>query len=351
MHHHHEGDFRGQVAVVTGASAGVGRATAERLGRLGAKVALIGRDAEALEAAAREIDALGTETLALPLDVADAEAVFAAAERIERELGPIDVWVNNAMVTVFSPVSELTPEEVRRVTEVTYLGAVHGTMAALRHMRVRDRGVIVQVGSSLSYRGIPLQAAYCGAKHAMRGFTDSLRGELLHERSGVALSMVQLPAVNTPQFDWARTHRRHQPRPVAPVYAPEAAARAVVAAAANPAREYWVGGRTLLMIMANMVAPSLFDQILARQAIGGQDRDAEVAPDRKDNLFEPVHGLHGAEGSFGDEARPDAAVIAAPAGRLGAVAGAGLLVAGLAGLALASLLAPAERHAPPLSRR
>src|SRR5690606_8404563 len=212
-----------------------------------------------------------------PLDVADAEAVFRAAEECEAQLGPIDVWVNNAMATVFSRVEDLTPEEVRRVTEVTYLGYVHGTMAALRHMRGRDRGVIVQVGSALAYRGIPLQAAYCGAKHAIRGFTDSLRTELHHNGSNIKLTAVHLPAVNTPQFDWARTHEPEAPRPVAPVFKAEAAARAIVHAARYPRREYWLGGSTSLVILANTLLPGFLDRYLAANALEGQHRDEPVA--------------------------------------------------------------------------
>ncbi len=336
-------DLRDQVVVVTGASAGVGRAAARLFGRRGAKVALIAREPDGLEEARAEVEATGARAMAFPADVADARAVEAAADRIERELGPIAVWVNNAMVTLFCPVSELEPEEIRRVTEVTYLGTVHGTMAALSRMRTRDRGVIVQVGSALAYRGIPLQSAYCGAKHAVRGFTDSLRTELLHEGSGIELTHVHLPAINTPQFDWARTRRRKEPRPVAPVYDPAAAARAIVGAAESPAREYWVGGRTLLMIMANAVVPQLLDLMLARQAVEGQDRDSAVAPDRPDNLFEPVRGRHRTHGSFGDEAHPHAAILSAPAGRLGSVIAGGLVIAGLTGLVVGSALAAGGR--------
>jgi NAD(P)-dependent dehydrogenase (short-subunit alcohol dehydrogenase family) len=335
-------DLTGRVVVVTGGSAGVGRAAAKLCGRRGAKVSILARDPCGLEDARAEISAIGAQVLALPVDVADADAVFAAADRIAAELGPIDVWVNSAMATVFSPVADLTPAEIRRVTEVTYLGSVHGTMAALRHMRRRDRGVIVQVGSSLAYRGIPLQSAYCGAKHAIRGFVDSLRAELHHEGSHVALTHVHLPAVNTPQFDWARTHRGHKPRPVAPVYATAAAARAIVGAMEAPAREYWVGGNTTLMILANMLVPQVFDRLLAREAVERQDRPEPVAKDRPDNLFEPVPGIHSTDGAFSDETRAHALVVSAPLGRLAAAGIAILAVAGVAGILAAR--APSGRR-------
>ncbi len=328
----------GSVVVVTGASAGVGRATAQAFAKAGAKVALIARETTGLERTKAEVEAFGGQAATFPLDVADAEAVFEAARACEAQLGPIDVWVNNAMATVFSPVEDLTPEEVRRVTEVTYLGYVHGTMAALRMMRRRDRGVIVQVGSALAYRGIPLQAAYCGAKHAIRGFTDSLRTELEHSGSGIRITAVHLPAVNTPQFDWARTHRQKLPRPVAPVYAPETAARAILRAARRPEREYWLGGTTQLTILANMIFPGLMDRYLARGAVEGQDRPEDAPSDRPDNLFEPVGGAHRTEGSFGGEARGQALWLAAPRTRVGAAFGL-CLVAGVAGAVLGAALA------------
>ncbi len=326
-------DLRGAVVAVTGASAGVGRAAAIRFGRCGAAMALMARDPAALEEARSEVERTGARAIAIPLDVADADAVFAAAERIGSKLGPIDIWVNNAMATVFSMVADLDPAELRRVTEVTYLGTAYGTMAALKQMRRRDRGVIVQVGSSLAYRGIPLQGAYCGAKHAVRGFTDSLRAELLHEGSGIALTAVHLPAINTPQFDWARTKRARLPRPVAPVYEPEVAARAIVRAAVAPQRKYWLGGRTLLLIMANMLVPGLLDRVIAAQAVEGQARAEPVPPGRRDNLTAPVPGLHRTSGVFSREAREKAVAIPAPFGRFGAVLAGGLVVAGIAGLA------------------
>ncbi len=289
------------VVVVTGASAGVGRATARLFASCGASVAILARDAKALDETRAEIESIGGRALALPTDVADAKAVFEAAHRVERELGPISVWVNNAMLTVYAPVSETTPDEFRRVTETTYLGFVYGTMAALACMRPRRRGIIVQVGSALAYRGIPLQAAYCGAKHAIRGFTDALRSELMHERSGIDLTMVQLPAVNTPQFDWARNRLPRQPRPVAPVIQPEVAAHAILKAAIGRQREYWLGFSTIKAILANMIAPGMLDRYLARTAYRAEQRRVLADPAKPDNLDTPVTALHRTRGSFGAE--------------------------------------------------
>jgi NAD(P)-dependent dehydrogenase (short-subunit alcohol dehydrogenase family) len=293
--------LQGQVVVITGASAGVGRATAQTLSLLGADLALLARDGGSLDATRLEIEAMGGRARTYPVDVADSAAVLRVTRQVEAELGRIDVWINNAMVTVFGGFQQVTPEEFRRVTEVTYLGAVHGTRAALGAMQARNRGVIVQVGSGLAYRGIPLQTAYCGAKHAVRGFTDALRTELLQQRSGIRLTAVHLPAINTPQFDWARTHRKQAPRPVAPVYSPLAAARAIAHAVRHPAREYWLGGMTPLMILGDAVAPGTVDRILARTAVQGQDSGAPVRADRRDNLSAPVGALARMEGSFGDE--------------------------------------------------
>jgi NAD(P)-dependent dehydrogenase (short-subunit alcohol dehydrogenase family) len=294
-----------QVVVVTGASAGIGRATAVAFAARGAKVALLARGRTGLEAAAEDVRRAGGTPLVLPLDVADAAAVEAAAERVEAELGPIDVWVNDAFTSVFARFEDITAEEFRRVTEVTYLGFVYGTQAALRRMRPRDRGVVVQVGSSLAYRGIPLQSAYCGAKHAVQGFTESLRCELLHESSGVRVTMVQMPAVNTPQFSWVLSRLPKQAQPVPPIYQPEVAARAVVHAADHPnRREYWVGGPTVGTIAANALAPGLLDRYLARTGYSSQQTDQPHDPDQPTNLWEPADGEggrdFGAHGMFDD---------------------------------------------------
>ena len=287
-----------QIVVITGASAGVGRATVRAFARRGADVALIARGVDGLEAARREVEAAGGRALVLPADVADAAALETAAERVERDLGLIDVWVNNAMVSVFSPVRELEAAEVRRVTEVTYLGVVYGTMAALRRMLPRDRGAIVQVGSALAYRGIPLQAAYCGAKHAIQGFTESLHCELLHDGSRVRVAMVQLPAMNTPQFDWVKSRLPREPQPVPPIYEPEIAAEAIVWAASARRREISVGMTTVAAIWIDKVASGLLDRYLARTGYDSQQADEAADPNRQDNLWHPLAGDHGAHGRF-----------------------------------------------------
>jgi NAD(P)-dependent dehydrogenase (short-subunit alcohol dehydrogenase family) len=322
-----------RVVVVTGASAGIGRAAARSFARRGDAVALVARESARLDDTCRELEALGAEALALPLDVADAEAVEDAAERTEVTLGPIDVWVNNAMVSMLAPVERVTPAEFRRVTEVTYLGSVWGTMAALRRMRPRDRGVVVQVGSTLAYRGIPLQAAYCGAKHALQGFHESLRAELLHEGSAVRVTMVQIPAVNTPQFEWMRSRMEKHPRPIAPVYTPEIAADAIVAAASAPHSDILVGWPTLLAL-ATTVAPGLVDRYLASTGYDAQQEDGdELQPERPDNLFEPVALDVRASGRFGGETQKRAIRLPASLARgaLGLTA-----VAAAAGLAAAA---------------
>jgi NAD(P)-dependent dehydrogenase (short-subunit alcohol dehydrogenase family) len=296
--------LRSEVVVITGASAGVGRAVARRFASDGARVALIARGRAGLEAARREVEEAGGRALVVQADVADAAQVEAAAERIERELGPIDVWINSAMVTVFAELADLTPPEFRRVTEVTYLGGVHGTMAALQRMARRDRGTIVQVGSALAYRSIPLQSAYCGAKHALRGFTEAVRSELIHRRSAVHLTMVQLPALNTPQFTWGRNKMERRAQPVPPIFQPEVAARAIHWAAHHRRRELYVAGVTVAAILGDKLAPWLGDRYLGRRGYDAQMYDGR--PDgRGDNLWEPLDGDRdfGAHGEFDDRAR------------------------------------------------
>ena len=295
----------GKVVVVTGASGGVGRATARAFAERGARVALLARGHEGLAAAADEVARAGGEALVVSVDVSDAKAVEDAAQKVVDAFGHIDVWVNNAFTGVFAPFTEITPDEFRRVTEVTYLGYVFGTRAALRHMQPRDRGTIVQVGSALAYRGIPLQSAYCGAKHAIQGFNESLRCELLHSGSGVRTTMVQLPGLNTPQFDWVLNRMPGRARPVAPVYQPEVAARAVVHAASHARRrEYWVGGSTAATLIANAVAPGLLDRYLARTNVEAQQEPGEHGG--PGNLWAPADGPHGrdfgAHGRFDEEA-------------------------------------------------
>ena len=321
-----------RTVVITGASAGVGRATARRFAERGARIGLLARGQQGLEATRREVEQLGGTALAIPLDVADADAVEDAAGRIEAELGPIDVWINNAMVTVLSPVAQMTPEEFRRVTEVTYLGQVHGTLAALRRMTPRDRGVIVQVGSALAYRAIPLQSAYCAAKHAVEGFTESLRSELLHERSGVRVVMVQLPALNTPQFRWALNKMPCESQPVPPIFQPEVAADALVFAADHPdRREVWVGGPTWQAILGNRIAPGLGDRILARKGYDGQQLDGQpVPPERPHNLWKPVEGDFGAHGVFDARARSSSPAWWASSHSMAVTAIAGVALLGLA---------------------
>jgi NAD(P)-dependent dehydrogenase (short-subunit alcohol dehydrogenase family) len=287
-----------QVVMVTGASAGVGRATAIAFARSGARVGLLARGREGLEGARRDVEAAGGDALVCQADVANAEAVEAAAARLEATFGPIDVWVNNAMASVFSPVAQMTADEFRRVTEVTYLGVVHGTLSALKRMKPRDRGSIVQVGSALAYRGIPLQAAYCAAKHAVQGFCDSLRTELLHDGSHVRLTMVQLPALNTPQFDWVKSRLKGRGQPVPPIFQPEVAADAIVWASSQDRREVFVGAPTVIAIVGNKFAPGLGDWYLARQGYSSQQTDEPEDPNRPHNLWSPVDddrdfGAHG----------------------------------------------------------
>ncbi len=291
-----------QVVVITGASAGLGRAIAREFARHGARLGLIARDPERLQHAVREMVRLGGEAIALPADVADPQQINQAADQVEERFGPIDIWVNNAMTTIFAPFVEIEPGEYRRATEVTYLGAVWGTMAALRKMKPRNYGTIVQVGSALAYRSIPLQAAYCGAKHAIMGFTDTLRTELIHDRSHVHLTMVQMPALNTPQFDWCRNRMPRHPAPMPPIYNPEVGARAVYWAAHHRRREVRVGLPTFATIMGNKIAPSLFDLFLGRTGYSAQQTGQPVDPQRPDNLMTPVQGDYAAHGSFDDRA-------------------------------------------------
>jgi NAD(P)-dependent dehydrogenase (short-subunit alcohol dehydrogenase family) len=318
-----------QVVVITGASSGVGRALARRYGKRGARVGLIARGLEGLMATRTEIELAGGEALVLPLDVADPVSVETAANFVVATWGRIDLWINNAMASVFAPIGETTPEEYRRVTEVTYLGVVHGTRAALSHMRERDAGTIVQVGSALAYRSIPLQSAYCAAKAAVRGFTDSLRCELGHDKSRIELSMVQLPAVNTPQFEVVRNKLGKHAQPVPPIYQPEVIARAIEYAADHPRRELWVGGSTIKAILGQKLIPGLLDRYLARKGYAGQVTD-ELPPTHGDNVDAPLPGDRGAHGSFDDRSRSSSALLwlrmhAAPlAAAMVAVAGIGI---------------------------
>lgn len=286
------------VVVVTGASAGLGRAIARAFAEDGADVALLARDADRLKSARAEMESLGRRAFDAVVDMSDHQAVEDAAAKVEAELGDIDVWVNNAMVSVFAPLVEISPADFARVTEVTYLGYVYGTMAALRRMRSRDKGVIIQIGSALAYRAIPLQSAYCGAKHAIEGFTESLRSELLHEKSGVRVTTVHMPALNTPQFHWVKTDLEKHPQPVPPIFDPHAAACAVVHAAHKPRREYWFTAATARAILANRVVPGLLDRYLGRYGIDSQKSDRPIEPDRPDNLYNTVPGDYGAKGEF-----------------------------------------------------
>jgi short-subunit dehydrogenase len=293
-----------ETVVVTGASAGLGRAIAKEFGKRQAQVALLARGQRGLEAAAAEIESFGGKALVLPTDVADAGAVEAAAEAAEERFGPVDIWINNAMVSVFSPVKEMKAEEYKRATEVTYLGVVYGTLAALKRMLPRDRGTIVQVGSALAYRSIPLQSAYCAAKHAIVGFSASLRCELIHDKSNIRLTMVHMPAMNTPQFDWVKSRLPHKPQPVPPIYEPEVGARAVHWAAHHDRREVYVGAPTVGAIVGNKVAADLLDHYLGRTGFKSQQTREMDDPSRPDNLWQPVDSSqdYGAHGHFDNRA-------------------------------------------------
>jgi NAD(P)-dependent dehydrogenase (short-subunit alcohol dehydrogenase family) len=328
-----------RTVVVTGGTAGIGRATAREFARHGCKVAVLARGKDGLDATRRDIEELGGSALSIPTDVADWKAVEAAADQVEREFGPIDIWVNNAFAGIFSRFMDVTPEEYERVTNVTYIGQVNGTRAALKRMLPRDSGAIVLVGSALAYRGIPLQSAYCGSKHAIQGFIDSVRCELLHDKSNVTITMVQMPGVNTPQFDWIGARLPGQPRPVGKVYQPEVAARAIYFAANDGRKEMLVGLPTLEAVCGNKIASSMMDDYLAATGFASQQRPERVSPDRRDNLFEPVAGDHGAHGSFDSEAVDSSAElwISEHKAHLGlaalgaaAIAGAGFMLAGKA---------------------
>ncbi|HBU95738.1 MAG TPA: short-chain dehydrogenase [Leclercia adecarboxylata] len=297
------------VVVITGATAGVGKATALRFAAAGYDVGLIARDDHSLEATRAEVANYGVNCHAVSVDVVDATALSQAAQTLADQLGAIDVWINNAMCTTLAPFYSITDDEFRRVTEVTYLGCVNGTRAAMEQMIPRDSGVIIQVGSALAYRSIPLQSAYCGAKAAIRGFTDALRTELMHERSGVHLAMVQMPGLNTPQFDWARNKFAYSMRPVAPVFQPEVAAEAIYGVAQKPVRELWVGRSTIGAIVGQFLFPGLLDRMMVKNAWEGQMEEALKPPDRQDNLANPVGGEHRIHGHFSPEAKSRAAAI------------------------------------------
>jgi len=330
-----------KIVAITGASAGVGRAAAAEFARRGCDVGLMARNMERLQHAAAELREFGVRAVPIAADVADFAAVDAAAAQIEEALGPIDVWVNNAMATIFAPVRDIAPHEFRRATEVTYLGQVHGTMAALARMRPRNRGTIVNVGSALAYRAVPLQAAYCGAKFAVRGFTDSLRTELLHDGVDVHLTMVHLPALNTPQFDWALNKMDRRPQPLPPIFQPEVAARAIAFAAFHRRREVWVGMPTVKAILANRIAPGLLDRYLARSGFSGQLTREPIQPEAPNNLFDTTPGDFGAHGRFDAQARDRSDEFIA-ARHLGAI------VCGL--LALGGVAAALVRHQPKRAR-
>jgi NAD(P)-dependent dehydrogenase (short-subunit alcohol dehydrogenase family) len=324
--------YKQEVVVITGASAGVGRATARAFAKRQAKVGLIARGRDGLEAAKREIEAAGGEALVLPLDVSDHDAVENAAAAVESRFGPIDIWINNAMLSVFSPIMEMQPDEYRRVTDVTYLATVWGTLAALRRMKPRDRGAIVQVGSALAYRGIPLQSAYCAAKHAMQGFHDSLRSELIHDHSNVRVVMVQMPALNTPQFRWVKSRLPRKAQPVGPIFQPEVAAEAIVWAAYSNRREINVGWPTTKAVIGNNIAPGYADWYLARHGYEAQMVDEPEDPNRPNNLWESVPGDHGAHGVFDDRASDTSIELELNKRR-------GWIVAGAAAILLGALLA------------
>jgi short-subunit dehydrogenase len=322
-----------ETVVITGASAGLGRAVAREFGRHGANVGLLARGIDGLEAARHEVEALGGNAVVVPTDVADANAVEEAAAAVESRFGSIDIWINNAMTSVFSPVKEMEPQEYKRVTEVTYLGVVHGTLAALKRMLLRDQGTIVQVGSALAYRSIPLQSAYCAAKHAVAGFTDALRCELIHDKSKIRLTMVQMPALNTPQFGWVKSRLPHKAQPVPPIFQPEVGARAIYWASHHHRREIYVGWSTVEAIIGNKLVPGIADRYLGRTGYESQQTSLPEDPQRPDNLWKPVSGDHGAHGAFDARARKNSGQLWVDLHRLGiglalvAAAGTGFFLA------------------------
>jgi NAD(P)-dependent dehydrogenase (short-subunit alcohol dehydrogenase family) len=323
----------GSVVVITGASAGLGRAIAHAYAKEGARLGLIARNPEALDAARQECEQFGGTAITLPLDISDAEAVEAAAGRVESELGPIDIWINNAMVSVFSPVKEMEPSDYRRVTDVLYLGSVYGTMAALKRMLERDRGTIIQIGSALSYRSIPLQSAYCACKHAINGFTDSLRCELHHDGSKVKITAVQMPAMNTMQFDWVKNRMPHMTQPVPPIFEPEVCAAVVVEAglAKDPRREYWVGMPTVAAIIGQKFVPGMLDRYLGRTGYKSQQiADQPQKPGTPNNLYNYVPGTHSARGKFSDRSAGSSAEVFVSMHRYWFALGAAVLAAGIA---------------------
>ncbi|HEY1371436.1 MAG TPA: SDR family oxidoreductase [Candidatus Binatia bacterium] len=331
--------YNPETVVITGASAGVGRATVREFASRNAHIGLIARGEERLAAAKKEVEAAGGKALTFSVDVADAQAVDAAAREVEAKLGPIDIWVNNAMTSVFSPVKEMQPDEFKRVTEVTYLGAVYGTLAALKRMLPRDRGAIIEVGSALAYRGIPLQAAYCGAKHAIQGFVDSLRCELLHDGSKVRVTMVQMPALNTPQFSWVKSRLAHKAQPVPPIFQPEVAAEAIYWAAHHDRTEVYVGWPTVEAIVGNKIAPRIADEYLARVGYKSQQTEVPEDKNRPDNLWQPVRGDFAAHGVFDSRAHNYSIQLWATTHRRW-LAAAGLALAGAAYTALSTRNAP-----------
>ncbi len=326
------------VVVITGSSAGLGRAIAHGFAKRGAHIGLMARNPEALNAARQECEALGGKALVLPVDVSDAEAVDAAASKVEEEFGPIDIWVNDAMVSVFSPVKEMEASDYKRVTEVLYLGFVHGTQSALKRMLPRDRGTIIQIGSALSYRSIPLQSAYCACKHAINGFTDSLRCELYHDNSNLKITTVQMPAMNTTQFDWVKNRMPNDTQPVPPIFEPELAAEVVVAAgfAQNPRREYWVGTPTVAAIIGQMFIPGLLDRYLGKTGYKSQQIPNEPKnPNAPNNLYNYVPGVHSARGKFADRSTRTSAEIFLSLNRGTVATVAALAVTALGGAILA----------------